>query len=151
MKDLYTNLPHQIIETINNIQFRFHNYIDDVFIWSHNKNGVYTTKSCFHWLLSHAEQVPNINLSHFWSWIWKLKILEKYKFLVWPACHDVVSTLSFLHHRNMALSAVCPRCGNHEETFLHCIRVCTFSTKFRHHIGFNNPDFFMVKIWFDEF
>ena len=127
---------------MNNTQFHFNNSLEDAFIWPDNKNGIYTTKSGYNWLLSHADPVSNINSSQSWSWIWKLKLPEKYKFLVWLACHDVVPTFSLLHHRNMVPTTACPRCGNHDETFLHCVRDCTHSINIWHHIGFTTLDFF---------
>lgn len=42
----------------------------------------------------------------------------------------------------MAPSAICPRCGNHDETFPHWIQDCTHSTEVWYHIGFTNSDFF---------
>jgi ribonuclease HI len=88
-----------------------------------------------------------------WSWIWRLKIPEKYKFFVWLACHNAVPTLSLLNHRNMATSAICNRCGDHEESFLHCVRDCRFSSIIWHKIGFNSPTFFLsssVLDWLTE-
>ena len=58
------------------------------------------------------------------------------------ACHNAVPTLSLLNHRNIAPSAICSRCGLHNETFLHCVRDCTFSVMLWNHIGFTNSIFF---------
>jgi len=49
---LYIPLPHAVTVFINNVIYRFNDTIDDAFIWPHNKNGVYSTKSGYHWLLS---------------------------------------------------------------------------------------------------
>lgn len=74
----------------------------------------------------------------------KLKSSEKYKFLICLACHNVVPTLSLLHHRNITQSSICTRCGDHDESFFHC--VCEpwlqFSTVIWHKIGFSTPEFF---------
>jgi len=144
---LYTLLPHDIAEVINNIHFRFNNSIEDAFIWTHNKNGIYTTKSGYNWLLSQAELVANFNPFQSWSWIWKLNLPEKYKFLIWLACHNVVPTLSLLRHRNIVPSAICPRCGTHEETILYCVRDCIHSKNIWHRIGFSALDFFSAGVW----
>ena len=77
-----------------------------------------------------------------WSWIWRLKIPEKFKLLVWLTCHNVVPTLSLLHHRNMAASATCSRCGLEDETLLHCLRDCNHSKNIWLNYGFTDPDFF---------
>jgi len=139
---LYTPLPQAVTEFINNINFRFHDDIEDAFIWPHNKNGIYSTKSGYQWLISHNG--TNID-SHSWSWIWRKKIPEKYKFFIWLACHNSLPTLSLLHHRQIAASATCSRCGDFEETIFHCIRDCSFSSVIWHHIGFSDPSFFAVS------
>ena len=139
---LYTTLPQDVTEFINNTSVRFNDAIEDAFIWPHNKNGVYTTKSGYHWLLSHSGSV-HIS-SHSWSWIWRLKLPEKYKFLLWLACNNSVPTLAMLNYRNIAPSSTCSRCGLHDETFFHCMRDCSFSRNIWHHIGFTEPDFYMT-------
>ena len=108
---LYTILPPAIEDYINNTHINFNASVEDAFIWSHNKNGVYSTKSGYSWLLSLSESRASANHHLSWTWIWKLKVPEKYKFLVWLACHDAAPTLSLLHHRNIAQSASCTRCG----------------------------------------
>ena len=77
-----------------------------------------------------------------WSWIWRLKFPKKYKFLVWLACHNVVPTLALLNHRNMATSSICSRCGDHEESFLHCVRDCSFLRIIWQKYGFVKQAFF---------
>jgi len=57
-------------------------------------------------------------------------------------CHDAVPTLTLLHHRKIAPSATCTRCGDHEETFLHCVRDCRHSKIIWHKVGFLSHDFF---------
>ncbi|CAJ2635885.1 unnamed protein product [Trifolium pratense] len=49
---LYTQLPPMIFDTINNSHMKFNASIEDTFIWTNNKNGSYTTKSGYDWLLS---------------------------------------------------------------------------------------------------
>lgn len=110
------------------------------YIWSHNKSGVYSSKSGYHWLLSHLDSDTLANAP--WNWIWKLKVPEKYKFLVWLACHNAAPTLTLLNHRNIINSATCFRCGEHEESFLHCVRDCRFSKSIWQQVGFSSQAFF---------
>ncbi|XP_024630845.2 uncharacterized protein [Medicago truncatula] len=140
---LYTNLPQDVTDFINNASIKFNDAIEDAFIWHHNKNGVYTTKSGYKWLLSQSGSANNSN--HSWSWIWRFKVPEKYKFLIWLACNNVVPTLSMLNHRNIASSPTCSRCGLHDETFFHCMRDCNFSRDIWHNIGFNDSEFFAME------
>nr|ABN08698.1 RNA-directed DNA polymerase; Ribonuclease H, putative [Medicago truncatula] len=81
--------------------------------------------------------LPNSSLS--WVWIWKLKLPEKIKFLVWLACHNSVPTISLLNHRNIAPTATCSRCNLHVETFLHCVHDCHNSKNIWQHSRFNDP------------
>ena len=56
--------------------------------------------------------------------------------------HNVVPTLSLLHHRHMAPSATCSRCGANDETILHCLRDCRFSKSIWFKLGFTDQIFF---------
>ncbi|GAU42452.1 hypothetical protein TSUD_235210 [Trifolium subterraneum] len=121
---LYTHLPSLVSDVINNTNFKFNDSIKDAFIWTNNKNDIYTTKSGYSWLFSLRDPVTNHNPSHSWSWIWKLQLPEKIKFFFWLACHNSSPTLSLLNHRKMNPSATCTCCGLRDESFLHCIRDC---------------------------
>lgn len=47
-----------------------------------------------------------------------------------------------LHHRNMATAATCSRCGEEDETILHCFRDCCFSKNVWHKMEFTDTHFF---------
>ena len=144
---LYTSLPPAVSDFINNSNLRFNDAVDDGFIWHHNQNGVYSTKSGYNWLLSFQEDHLVI-LS--WSWIWRQKLPKKFKFFIWLACHNSIPTLSLLHHRNIAPSATCTRCGDFDETVFHCIHDCRFSKHIWQHLGFSDSSFFLadsVRNW----
>jgi len=83
-QSLYTTLHPAITDTINNTHISFNASIEDAYIWLHNKNGIYSTRSGYNWLLSlsNPEDENNNIISISWSWIWKLKAPEKYKFLI---------------------------------------------------------------------
>jgi hypothetical protein len=130
---------------VNNFQAKFNPTVDEIFIWNHNKNGVYTTKSGYTWLLSSSETATANTPHHSWSWVWKLQVPEKYKFIIWLVIHDAAPTLSLLHHRHITMSAICGRCGEHEESFLHCIRDCTFSKTVWQQFGFSDAQFFAIN------
>jgi hypothetical protein len=42
--------------------------------------------------------LPQGNLNHSWSWIWKLQLYEKIKFFFWLTCHNSVPTSQFHVH-----------------------------------------------------
>jgi len=139
---LYTTLPPPVADTVNNFHTNFNSTVEDAFIWRHNKNGVYSTKSGYTWLLSLMEPTIVITMHHSWSWIWNLQVSEKYKFFIWLACHNAVPTLSLLHHRHITTSATCGRCNEEEETFMHCVRDCRVSCVIWQKFGFTSQDFF---------
>lgn len=116
---LYPQLPSSISKAINNMNFKFNASLEDTFIWNHNTNDTYTTKSGYSWLISHLDLVDIPNSPS--SWTWKLQLPEKIKFLFWLTCHNSVPTLSLLNNTNMAQSAICTRCGLQNETFLHYV------------------------------
>jgi len=88
------------------------------------------------------EPANTIILNYSWSWIWKLQVPEKYKFFIWLACHDAVPTLSLLHHRHIAVSDTCGRCGEEEESFMHCVRNCRISAPIWQKFGFSDIEFY---------
>jgi hypothetical protein len=143
---LYTQLPSLAIDLINNMQLNFNASLEDTFIWTHSKNDIYTANSGYSWMLARMNPVITSNSPPSWSWIWKLQLPEKIKFLFWLACHNSVPTLSMLNHRNIAHYAMCSRCGLHDETFLHCVRDCTHCNHLWQHVGFNQAVFSPMKM-----
>jgi len=101
---LYPQVLLVAADVINNMHINFNPSVEDAFIWNSNKNGVYTTKSGYTWLLSRTNMVNLLTITSSWSWIWKLKLPEKHKFLFWLACHNYVPTLMLLNNRNIAPS-----------------------------------------------
>jgi len=147
---IYTILPPNLADVINNIRLNFNPSIQDAFIWPQNKNGVYSTSSGFALLTSRHSAADHNSTS--WRWIWRMKVPEKFKFLVWLACHEVVPTLALSNHRNMAASPTCSRCGDHDKTVLHCLRDCCYSMMIWKTLGFSSQQFFSspVQLWLQE-
>lgn len=139
---LYTNLPQKITDFINNTHIKFNDRVKDTFIWQHNINGTYTAKSGYAWLLESSNPTAIPTKMSSWSWIWKLKIPEKFKLLIWLACHNAVPTLSLLQDRHIAPSATCSRCGEDDETLMHCLRDCNYSKIIWTNLGYTAQDFF---------
>ena len=75
-----------------------------------------------------------------------MKVPEKFKLLVWLACHNVVPTLFLLHHRHIAPTAACSRCGEQDETIRHCLRDCRFSSSIWFNLGFTDQAFFSDSV-----
>ena len=85
---LYTIFPPAMADYINTTHFRFNTTNEETLGWAHNKNGSYTTKSGYAWFLSLTDTTVESNSHHSWSWIWRLQVPEKYKFLIWLACQN---------------------------------------------------------------
>jgi len=107
---LYTNLSFEDSEHINHIHMNFNDTFEDVVIWSNKKNGTYSPKSGYNWLLQNTDSAGQNRSLYTWCWIWKVQLPEKYKFLFWLACHNLAPTLFMLNHRNLAPSATCSHC-----------------------------------------
>ncbi|KAJ1377582.1 Ribonuclease H domain [Sesbania bispinosa] len=43
---------------------------------------------------------------------------------VWLLCHNSLPTRGIIAHRGIQISGICPRCGESEESILHCLRDC---------------------------
>lgn len=52
----------------------------------------------------------------------------------------------------MVNSAICSRCGDQDESFIHCVQDCRFSINIWQRIGFSSQPFFFnsVSDWFQE-
>jgi len=132
-----------VADFINNMHIKCNLFVKDAFMWTPNTNGTYTTKSGYTWLLSHTNTTIQIKSISSWSWIWKLKLLEKHKFLFWLVCHNSYPTLLLLNHRNIAPpSTTCSSCDIDDETFLQCVRDCNFSQIIWQHVGFLDANFY---------
>ena len=56
-------------------------------------------------------------------------------------------------YKNMVNSTICSRCGDQDESFLHCVRDCSFSINIWQRTGFSSQPFFFsnsVTDWLQE-
>ncbi|KAK7270115.1 hypothetical protein RIF29_23027 [Crotalaria pallida] len=85
-----TALPQQARNAILSCKIpRSNPTIPDVWIWNNSPTGVYSVRSDYVWLQEQT-LMPSLNLPHVsWSWLWKLKIPENIKFLVWLIGHGL--------------------------------------------------------------
>ncbi|CAJ2670486.1 unnamed protein product [Trifolium pratense] len=56
---LYTQLPQEVVISLNSMKFSFNSTIEDTMIWSANKHGTYTTSSGYLWILSLRSQLQS--------------------------------------------------------------------------------------------
>ncbi|XP_057755722.1 uncharacterized protein LOC130974897 [Arachis stenosperma] len=89
----------------------------------------------------------NIN----WLWLWKARVPEKLRLLVWLCLHDAVPTQYLHFRRHLSSSSLCTRCNQLPETILHCFRDCEVVRSVWVSLGFSDVCFFgsyEVHDWF---
>ncbi|KAK7268687.1 hypothetical protein RIF29_21393 [Crotalaria pallida] len=125
LDDIRTDIPQQAKDCILHGRVpKLNASLHDVWVWDINPVGIYTVRSGYDWLKERSEASP-INPPHAnWSWIWKLKIPENIKLLVWLIAHDSVLTNGLRARRGLTTNGTCSRCCREEETVMHCFRDC---------------------------
>ena len=88
---------------------------------------VYSVKKCYQLLTNQSQSYTNFH----WKVLWKLSLPPRILIFLWKLCHLVLPAANFLNHRNIRVQAVCPLCGQHQETVAHLFLDCCF-----------------VKVWF---
>ncbi|KAL6218517.1 hypothetical protein ACLB2K_011727 [Fragaria x ananassa] len=103
----------------------------DRLIWPHNKAGVYTVKSGYHWVqgMSISSSSSSATSSHsidkwIWKSIWAIKTLSKIRLFLWRVLCNAGPTLHNLCKRKLTRSPLCPICESEEETFEHITLLC---------------------------
>ncbi|KAL6134961.1 hypothetical protein ACLB2K_067189 [Fragaria x ananassa] len=106
----------------------------DRLIWPHNKAGVYTVKSGYHWVqgMSVSSGPSSVTSSHsidkrIWKSIWAIKNLPKIRLFLWRVLCNAGPTLHNLGKRKLTRSPLCPICESEEETFEHITLLCPWS------------------------
>lgn len=85
--------------------------------WFHNKNGHYSTKSRYSWLILKKFSLgPH---KSFWRTISKLCILPKIHVFAWRVGHDLLPTNGKIFAVNHNVNRGCLRCGDGNETVIH--------------------------------
>ncbi|PRQ37402.1 putative ribonuclease H-like domain, reverse transcriptase zinc-binding domain-containing protein [Rosa chinensis] len=107
--------------------------VGDVVIWHYTKTGHYTVKSGY-WLGMEWKQMKLgagssgrmgvSNSNSLWSKIWSLQVPSKVKLLLWRACHSFLPCVERLVKRRICSQSVCARCGEADETVIHCLWEC---------------------------
>ncbi|XP_042964528.1 uncharacterized protein LOC122298726 [Carya illinoinensis] len=116
------------INEILKIPLPLSNQSSDKLVWTPTQNGIFSVKTAYH-LASNAtnplrEVIPNIQ----WRKIWRLRIHDRHKLLLWKIIWDILPTRDHLKHFIPTLSSTnCPLCDGTEETLLHLFVECPVS------------------------
>ncbi|KAL4320643.1 hypothetical protein AHAS_Ahas14G0031000 [Arachis hypogaea] len=89
--------------------------------WTNSNTLTYSTKSGYEWLL---KKKFGWNDNENWFWLWRLRIPEKIKCLLWLCLNNGVSTASYRFQRGISTSDFCQRCYLALEDINHCFRTC---------------------------
>ena len=130
--DVVTWLSNETKEQISSIHFSQSN-INDWWVWIAWANGNYTSTSRYVWLLEHRHHWDS---SRDWHWVWRLKVPEKIKILVWLCLHGTLPTNYLRYSKGLSNGPGCSRCSIAKENILHCLRDCPHAREVWLHLGF---------------
>jgi hypothetical protein len=99
----------------------------DKIIWAPNKSGIFSVKSAYL-----QAQLPNLLntgplLRKDWKHLWRLKIHERLKLLLWKIAWDILPTRFFLSKKWDIEESSCPFCSSQPETSEHLFFGCPFA------------------------
>lgn len=110
----------------------------DSLFWPHEVDGWYSTKSgykCLWEVTASVRKGPTTSFVHSkecWKCIWRKKIPERVKHLIWRVKHDVVASRSNLAIKHIPIDTKCPICKREEETSEHIFLLCPWTTPIWH-------------------
>lgn len=119
--------PHSVQEILK-IPLLRHNFsqVQDKIKWTHHYSGNYSVKSSYATLVNTSETfVSDIS----WKKLWKLKIQDCLKLLIWKVARNILPTKSLfktaINHN--ADQILCPLCETQVETLHHLFFNCYFA------------------------
>ncbi|KAL4349072.1 hypothetical protein AHAS_Ahas10G0005400 [Arachis hypogaea] len=145
LERIYSFIPRDLREDILSLVHISASGRDLGWSWEHT---IYSAKQGYLWLIQKKLNWDrNIN----WLWLWKARIPEKLRLLVWLCLHDAVPTQYLRFRRHLSSSSLCTRCNQLAETILHCFRDCEVVRSVWVSLGFSDVCFFdsyEVHDWF---
>jgi hypothetical protein len=101
--------------------------IDDRLVWKAEKNGYYSVKSAYRLCVDVLTDSSHLRREGYWQGIWRLKVPQKIKNLVWRICRDVVPTRRRLQDKGVQCPLSCVASNGPEEDLNHLFFNCPFS------------------------
>lgn len=102
--------------------------IEDRHIWSHNNNGLFSTKSAYRLFFYGAVSFEP------WRRLWKSWAPPKCQTLLWLAINDKCWTTDQLIKRGLPHPLQCALCDQEDETVQHILVGCVFAREFWYRI-----------------
>jgi hypothetical protein len=138
---LYTSLPSVVIDRLQVLPICLSPSILDCVTWKGNRNGIYPAQDGYYWL----------NINDFGEFATAYPRPRKAKILHLDCSPQFSSyEIDVMSSWHMLRSNLCPRCNQHAEIILHCLRDCEFATIFWKSIGFVDHLFYQgddLYIW----
>ncbi|KAL4316715.1 hypothetical protein AHAS_Ahas15G0312800 [Arachis hypogaea] len=136
LERIYSFIPRDLREDILSLVHISASDRDLGWSWEHT---LYFAKQGYLWLIRNKLNWDrNIN----WLWLWKARVPEKLRLLVWLCLHDAVPTQYLRFQRHLSSSSLCTRCNQLLETILHCFRDCEVVRSVWVSLGFSYVCFF---------
>ena len=97
----------------------------DKLIWVPDSKGMFSVKSIHD--LSFRSSISNIPQNSHWKKLWKARLPERLKMLLWRIGVDALPTKVNLNRKLNHIDPTCILCNFGDETCVHLFFECTFS------------------------
>ncbi|KAE8789864.1 Alanyl-tRNA synthetase [Hordeum vulgare] len=111
----------------------------DFLAWAHEKSGNYIVKSAYRALMTHNEQLAQVEgqvtdasvaQTHLWKLLWALKVVPKVRVFWWRVLRGILPDESTLKYRHIKDTSLCKLCmladENLDHALIHCSHARTF-------------------------
>ncbi|CAN1130131.1 Putative ribonuclease H protein At1g65750 [Linum perenne] len=98
---------------------------EDIWVWGEEENGRFSIKLAYNMIWRTDAEIPVIP----WTSVWQWRGPNRIRFLLWLAVQGKLLTNSSRMHRHMTASATCTFCNIEDETTLHVLRDCSFTSE----------------------
>lgn len=96
--------------------------VRDRMSWGESKDGLFTVKSAYTFLMRNTE--PRPNMEALYRRVWSVINPERVRVFLWLVTHQVIMTSMECKRRHLSDNSVCPLCKGGDETILHVLRDC---------------------------
>ena len=102
--------------------------LPDRLVWPHDKRGVFSVKSGYHWAVNRSllpiQSLGSLIPPAFWNLVWSIEAPPKIKIFFWKTLHGALAIMDNLFRRRSSSSPVCPLCKSNAETMDHLFLFC---------------------------
>ncbi|XP_031116517.1 uncharacterized protein LOC116020174 [Ipomoea triloba] len=95
---------------------------EDHWCWRGDLRGCYSVRHGYRMLSTPNEQ--DVAARGIWRVLWRLKIPPSVHNFLWRCVHNVLPTMTALHHRGVSVDILCPLCNDMPETIQHLFFEC---------------------------